>query len=47
MGSIVTQVKKPKLLNFKPLKEALENPDEFLLNDLSKFDHPTIIHLDF
>jgi ubiquitin-activating enzyme E1 len=47
MGIIVTQVKKPKILNFKTLKEALENPRKFLLIDLSKFYRPTIIHLDF
>jgi ubiquitin-activating enzyme E1 len=47
MGGIVTQVKKPKLLNFKPLKEALENPGEFLLSDFSKFDRSPILHLAF
>ena len=47
MGGIVTQVKKSKLLNFKPLKEALENPGEFLLSDFSKFDRPPLLHLAF
>jgi len=47
MGGIVTQVKKPKLLNFKPLKEALENPGEFLLSDFSKFERPPLLHLAF
>lgn len=39
MGGIVTQEKKPKLLNLKTLKEILENPCEFLLNGFSMFDH--------
>lgn len=47
MGGIVTQVKKPKLLNFKPLKEAIENPGKFLLSDFSKFDCPPLLHLAF
>jgi len=47
MGGIVTQVKKPKLLNFKPMKEALENPGECLLSDFSKFDRPPLLHLAF
>lgn len=47
MGGIVTEVKKSKLLNFKPLSEALENPGEFLLSDFSKFDRPLLLHLAF
>ncbi|CAI0399916.1 unnamed protein product [Linum tenue] len=46
-GGIVTQVKQPKLLNFKPLKEALKDPGEFLLSDFSKFDRPPLLHLAF
>ncbi|KAI3921362.1 hypothetical protein MKW92_036436 [Papaver armeniacum] len=38
-GGIVTQVKQPKLLNFKSLREALKDPGDFLLSDFSKFDH--------
>jgi len=45
MGGIVTQEKKPKLLNIKLLKEALENPGEFFLNDFFMFDHPPLLHL--
>ncbi|KAI3819474.1 hypothetical protein L1987_13313 [Smallanthus sonchifolius] len=46
-GGIVTQVKQPKVLNFKPLKEALKTPGEFLLSDFSKFDRPPLLHLAF
>lgn len=46
-GGIVTQVKQPKVLNFKPLKEALGSPGEFLLSDFSKFDRPPLLHLAF
>ncbi|KAL8261875.1 hypothetical protein R6Q59_025924 [Mikania micrantha] len=46
-GGIVTQVKQPKVLNFKPLKEALGSPGEFLLSDFSKFDRPPLLHLSF
>ncbi|KAF3448053.1 hypothetical protein FNV43_RR08761 [Rhamnella rubrinervis] len=46
-GGIVTQVKQPKVLNFKPLREALEDPGDFLLSDFSKFDRPPLLHLAF
>lgn len=46
-GGIVTQVKQPKVLNFKSLSEALQNPGEFLLSDFSKFDRPPLLHLAF
>ncbi|XP_024981571.1 ubiquitin-activating enzyme E1 1-like isoform X1 [Cynara cardunculus var. scolymus] len=46
-GGIVTQVKQPKVLNFKPLREALGSPGEFLLSDFSKFDRPPLLHLAF
>lgn len=46
-GGIVTQVKQPKVLNFKPLREALKAPGEFLLSDFSKFDRPPLLHLAF
>ncbi|XP_065880500.1 ubiquitin-activating enzyme E1 1 isoform X2 [Euphorbia lathyris] len=46
-GGIVTQVKQPKVLNFKPLREALKNPGDFLLTDYSKFDRPPLLHLAF
>jgi ubiquitin-activating enzyme E1 len=46
-GGIVTQVKQPKTLNFKPLREALKEPGDFLLSDFSKFDRPPLLHLYF
>ncbi|GAV66571.1 ThiF domain-containing protein/UBACT domain-containing protein/UBA_e1_C domain-containing protein/UBA_e1_thiolCys domain-containing protein [Cephalotus follicularis] len=46
-GGIVTQVKQPKVLNFKPLREALKDPGDFLLSDFSKFDRPPLLHLAF
>ncbi|XP_020202540.1 ubiquitin-activating enzyme E1 1 isoform X1 [Cajanus cajan] len=46
-GGIVTQVKQPKILNFKPLREALSDPGDFLLSDFSKFDRPPLLHLAF
>ncbi|KAL9265455.1 Ubiquitin-activating enzyme E1 1-like protein [Drosera capensis] len=46
-GGIVTQVKEPKVLNFKPLREALADPGDFLLSDFSKFDRPPLLHLAF
>lgn len=32
-GGIVSQVKQPKVLKFKPLREALKDPGDFLLSD--------------
>ncbi|KAF8397226.1 hypothetical protein HHK36_016136 [Tetracentron sinense] len=46
-GGIVTQVKQPKVLNFKSLREALKDPGDFLLSDFSKFDRPSLLHLAF
>ncbi|KAG7965153.1 hypothetical protein I3843_09G210000 [Carya illinoinensis] len=46
-GGIVTQVKQPKVLKFKPLREALKDPGDFLLSDFSKFDRPPLLHLAF
>ncbi|KAL5720963.1 E1 ubiquitin-activating enzyme [Ranunculus cassubicifolius] len=46
-GGIVTQVKQPKALHFKSLKEALSDPGDFLLSDFSKFDRPPLLHLAF
>ncbi|CAG9863506.1 unnamed protein product [Phyllotreta striolata] len=45
-GGIVTQVKMPKEVHFKPLKESLQNP-EFVVTDFAKFDHPIQLHLAF
>ncbi|KAF7815802.1 ubiquitin-activating enzyme E1 1-like [Senna tora] len=46
-GGIVTQVKQPKVLKFKTLREALADPGDFLLSDFSKFDRPPLLHLAF
>ncbi|KAI4382436.1 hypothetical protein MLD38_008402 [Melastoma candidum] len=46
-GGIVTQVKLPKVLKFKLLKDALKDPGDFLLSDFSKFDRPPLLHLAF
>ncbi|KAE8729084.1 Ubiquitin-activating enzyme E1 2 [Hibiscus syriacus] len=46
-GGIVTQVKEPKVLNFKPLRDALKDPSDYLLSDFSKFDRPPLLHLAF
>lgn len=46
-GGIVTEVKQPKIINFKPLREALKDPGDFLLSDFSKFDRPPVLHLAF
>ncbi|KAF7841934.1 ubiquitin-activating enzyme E1 1-like [Senna tora] len=46
-GGIVTQVKQPKVLIFKTLRESLADPGDFLLSDFSKFDRPPLLHLAF
>ncbi|CAI9097290.1 OLC1v1033679C1 [Oldenlandia corymbosa var. corymbosa] len=46
-GGIVTQVKEPKVLNFKSLNESLRDPGDYLLSDFSKFDRPPLLHLAF
>jgi ubiquitin-activating enzyme E1 len=46
-GGIVTQVKPPKVLKFKTLKDAIKEPGEFLMSDFSKFDRPPLLHLAF
>lgn len=45
-GGIVTQVKMPKILEFKSLKEAIKQP-EFVIADFGKFDYPDQLHLAF
>lgn len=45
-GGIVSQVKVPKVVKFKSLRESLENP-EFLITDFAKFDRPSQLHLGF
>lgn len=45
-GGIVTQVKIPKTISFKPLAEAKKNP-EYVITDFGKFDRPEQLHLAF
>ncbi|KAG8447299.1 hypothetical protein GDO86_014675 [Hymenochirus boettgeri] len=45
-GGIVSQVKMPKKISFKPLRESLQEP-EMLIADFAKFDHPSQLHLGF
>ncbi|WVF71622.1 hypothetical protein IAT40_006430 [Kwoniella sp. CBS 6097] len=45
-GGIFTQVKMPKILQFKSLKESLTQP-EFFLTDFAKFDRPDTLHVGF
>jgi len=45
-GGIAIQVKMPKTLTFKPLKEAIKSP-EYLTTDYGKFDFPPQLHLAF
>ncbi|XP_015379860.1 PREDICTED: ubiquitin-like modifier-activating enzyme 1 [Diuraphis noxia] len=45
-GGYVTQVKMPKKLNFKSLKNSLAEP-EYLISDFGKFDRPSQLHLAF
>lgn len=45
-GGIVTQVKMPKTVEFKSLKESIKSP-EFVIADFAKFDYPEQLHLAF
>ncbi|CAG8725507.1 4989_t:CDS:2, partial [Dentiscutata heterogama] len=45
-GGIFTQVKQPKTVSFKSLREALKKP-EFLISDFGKWDRPGQLHLGF
>eukprot|EP01111_Echinosteliopsis_oligospora_P018356 TRINITY_DN8368_c0_g1_i1.p1 TRINITY_DN8368_c0_g1~~TRINITY_DN8368_c0_g1_i1.p1 ORF type:complete len:1024 (-),score=345.47 TRINITY_DN8368_c0_g1_i1:36-3107(-) len=46
-GGYATQVKQPKTLHFKTLRQAIEEPGEFLISDFAKFDYPPQLHLGF
>lgn len=43
-GGTATQVKMPKVVSFKPMKEAIKQP-EYLMTDYGKFDYPEQLHL--
>ncbi len=45
-GGVVTEVKKPKKINFKSIKEANEKP-EYVISDFVKMDDNDSIHLAF
>lgn len=45
-GGIFTQAKMPKIINFKPLSEQINNP-ETLISDFAKFDRPIQLHVAF
>ncbi|KAJ3300161.1 SPS-sensor component ptr3 [Borealophlyctis nickersoniae] len=45
-GGIFTQVKQPKIMSFRTLKECLSKP-EFVMSDFAKFDRPAQLHIGF
>uniref|UniRef100_A0A8C5MVR8 E1 ubiquitin-activating enzyme n=1 Tax=Leptobrachium leishanense TaxID=445787 RepID=A0A8C5MVR8_9ANUR len=45
-GGIVSQVKMPKKISFKPLKDALLQP-EFIITDFAKMERPVQLHVGF
>lgn len=45
-GGIFTQVKMPKIISFKSLRETLQSP-EFFMTDFAKFDRPATLHAGF
>ncbi|GAA5883406.1 hypothetical protein JCM8547_005245, partial [Rhodosporidiobolus lusitaniae] len=45
-GGWFHQVKMPKLLDFKPLRQSILAP-EHLITDFAKFDRPSTLHLGF
>ncbi|KAF9452196.1 ubiquitin activating enzyme [Macrolepiota fuliginosa MF-IS2] len=45
-GGIFTQVKMPKIIHFKSLREALKEP-EYFITDFAKFDRPAALHAGF
>ncbi|KZW04092.1 ubiquitin activating enzyme [Exidia glandulosa HHB12029] len=45
-GGTFTQVKMPKVIEFKSLAESLKNP-EFFITDFAKFERPGALHVGF
>ncbi|KAL1410395.1 E1 ubiquitin-activating protein [Vanrija albida] len=45
-GGLFTQVKQPKTLHFKSLKESLNQPELFI-TDFAKWDRPATLHVGF
>ena len=46
-GGYCNQVKVPATVSFKPLREALTSPGDFLMSDFAKMDRPGILHQGF
>ena len=46
-GGLVSKVKEPKTLNFKPLDQCIASPGEFLLCDFAKLERPALLHVAF
>ena len=46
-GGIVAEAKQPKKINFKPLRDALADPGEFLFSDFSKLERSATLHVAF
>jgi len=45
-GGVITQVKKPKIVHFKPLAEAMKCMAEMvIITDFAKFEEPEILHM--
>ncbi|GLB33533.1 putative ubiquitin activating enzyme [Lyophyllum shimeji] len=45
-GGIFTQIKMPKIVDFKNLRDSLKSP-EFFITDFAKFDRPPTLHAGF
>jgi len=45
-NGLYTQVKMPKIINFRPLLEQMKKP-ELLMSDFAKFDRPQQLHVGF
>jgi ubiquitin-activating enzyme E1 len=45
-GGLFQQVKMPKFVDFKPISEAIKDP-EFVVSDFAKFDRPQQLHIGF
>lgn len=46
-GGLATQHKEPKVLSFRTLAEAINDPGEFLLSDFSKIERSALLHIGF
>jgi len=46
-GGYANQVKQPKTVSFKPLKESLRTPGEIMISDFGKIGQAEVLHLGF